>query len=191
MSGDADKKLLRKEFMQKRRDLSDMERMVLSGAIAARIIALEEFASADSIAAYAADAFEVNLRGVIDFALQQKKTVFMPAFDSAKGIYTMKVIKDLKRDMVTGKYGLEEPQGNLPDAVPDAKTLWLIPGVAFDHAGTRLGRGGGYYDRMLENAPGCRVGVFYQCQYSSVLLPGSTHDQALTMAVTEEKTYKF
>ncbi|MBE6368773.1 MAG: 5-formyltetrahydrofolate cyclo-ligase [Lentisphaerae bacterium] len=185
------KKLLRKEFIQKRMFLSAMERMVLSGAIANRIVALEEFAAAGMIAAYAADDYEVNLRGVIDFALRHNKPVALPFYDAEKKIYKLKMIRDFQRDMCTGKYNLLEPQAELPDALPPEDTLWLMPGVAFDSCGTRLGRGGGFYDRMLEDAPGCRIGVFYQCQYSSVLLPCSEHDQTLTMAVTEEKLYKF
>ena len=49
----------------------------------------------------------------------------------------------------------------------------------------------GFYDRMLAEYPGRKVGVFYQCQYSEELLPHAEHDQSLALAVTEDKVYKF
>ena len=185
------KTLLRKKFSQMRKQLGDMEKLVLNGAVAARIIALDEFVRADLVIAYAADRFEVDLRGVIEFALQQKKQVALPRFDAAKGVYDLALIEDLARDTSVGKFNLLEPRKELPQAVLSEKALWLIPALAFDKKGMRLGRGGGFYDRMLENAPGKRVGVFYQCQYSDELLPSAEHDQYLHMAVTEQQTYKF
>ena len=68
---------------------------------------------------------------------------------------------------------------------------WLVPAVAFDKTGTRLGRGGGFYDRMFAEYPGRKVGVFYQSQYSEEVLPSAEHDQKLALAVTEDKVYKF
>ena len=191
MSVEESKKLLRKKFLQARKQLGDMEKLVLNGAIAARIIAMEEFVQADVVAAYASDGIEVNLRGVIETALQMHKQVAMPRYNAEKSLYDLAVIEDFQRDMVTGKYGLPEPREDLPLASLSAKTLWLIPAVAFDRNGMRLGRGGGFYDRLLENAPGYRVGVFYQCQYCSDLLPAAEHDQRLDMAVTEQTIYKF
>ena len=185
------KKALRRQFSAARKALTPMEHLVLDGAICSRIAGLAEFAEAATVVAYASDGFEVNVRSIIEMALRLGKTVAMPRYDVAKKVYELAQITVFERDMVPGKYGLLEPSSDLPIADLSEKTLWLIPAVAFDKNGTRLGRGGGFYDRMLENAPGKRVGVFYHCQFSSETLPQAEHDQILTMAVTEKECINF
>ena len=148
-------------------------------------------AEAPEVVAYAADSSEVDVRGVIELALQNGKSVALPRYNPERKLYELVFITDFERDTAPGKYGLPEPHKDLPVATLGEKPLWLIPALAFDKYGTRLGRGGGFYDRMLENAPGIRVGVFYQCQYSSEALPCEEHDQKLAMAVTEKSVYRF
>ena len=187
----SDKEELRQKFYAARNALSCIERMVLNGAVASAVAALKEFAEASCIIAYASDGNEVDVRSVIELALQHGKSVAMPRYNEERKLYELAQITDFERDMSPGKYGLLEPHKNLPEVTLSTKSLWLIPAVAFDKTGTRLGRGGGFYDRMLENAPGVRVGVFYQCQYSAEALPSEEHDQKLTMAVTEKSVYRF
>lgn len=193
MSSIADeKKLKRQEFMQRRRNMSAMEHLVLDGSVCARILSLPEFAAADLIIGYISDGNEVEIRGVLEKALELGKKVALPRYDAEQKCYEIIRVNNLQSDLVPGKFGILEPAVDLPAAPPAADdTLWLIPAVAFDENGTRLGRGGGFYDRMLEGAAGVRTGVFYQCQYSSVPLAAAEHDQHLTMAVTEDKIYKF
>ena len=182
---------LRKKFAAARKALSMVERMVINGAVNSSIAALKEFAEAPEVVAYAADSSEVDVRGVIELALQNGKSVALPRYNPERKLYELVFITDFERDTAPGKYGLPEPHKDLPVATLGEKPLWLIPALAFDKYGTRLGRGGGFYDRMLENAPGIRVGVFYQCQYSSEALPCEEHDQKLAMAVTEKSVYRF
>lgn len=182
---------LRKKFSAARKALSPIEHLVLNGAVASSIAALKEFAEADSIIAYASDGIEVDVRSIIDLALQHNKSVALPRYNPERKLYDLALITDFERDTAPGKYGLPEPHKELPATTSGAKSLWLIPAVAFDKNGTRLGRGGGFYDRLLEDAPGIRVGVFYQCQYSEEALPCEAHDQKLTMAVTEKSVYRF
>ena len=93
--------------------------------------------------------------------------------------------------MVTGKYGLPEPGPDCPAAdeeLVQTRTLHLVPGVAWDLRGVRLGRGGGFYDRLLEHVSGPVCGVYYSCQRSTADLPAEAHDRMLDMAVTEAFT---
>lgn len=189
--GKAVKKALRQKFSAARKSLSMVERMVLNGSVCSAIAALKEFAEADLVIAYASDGIEADVRGIIELALQNGKSVALPRYNPERKLYELVLITDFLRDTAPGKYGLPEPHKELPAATVGAKSLWLIPAVAFDKNGTRLGRGGGFYDRMLEGAPGIRVGVFYQCQYSDEALPCEEHDQKLTMAVTEKNVYRF
>lgn len=188
---DEQKKALRKHFLSARAALGAMEHMVLDGVINTRIAALEEFTRADVVMAYASDGCEVNVRSVAELAMRQGKAVAFPRYNQLHKCYEPVLITKFDQDMVIGKYNLPEPRMDLPLAEFTENSLWLVPAVAFDQCGCRLGRGGGFYDRMLKMYPGKRVGVFYQCQYSCDALPSAEHDQRLTMAVTENNVYKF
>ena len=185
----AQKDVLRKKFLDLRANMSPVEHLVLDGAIAARLLALPEFAQADVVVGYASDGKEVDVRSVLENAHILGKKMALVRYDKAKKSYEPVVINSFQNDLEPAKFGLLEAE--LPKAVLSEKSLWLVPAVAFDKTGTRLGRGGGFYDRMLAEYPGRKVGVFYQCQYSEELLPSAEHDQSLALAVTEDKVYKF
>ena len=182
---------LRKKFIAARKAMTPVEHLVLDGAIAARLLASEEFAEADVVAGYASDGNEVNIRSVLENALILGKKIALVRYNEAKKSYEPVEIHSFQEDLEPAKFGLLEPKAGLETAVLSEKSLWLIPAVAFDRTGTRLGRGGGFYDRMLAEYPGRKVGVFYQHQYSDELLPCAEHDQKLALAVTEDKVYKF
>ncbi len=65
----------------------------------------------------------------------------------------------------------------------------LIPGLAFDEQGYRLGRGGGYYDRLLTNFKGVKIGIVYSCSYNGAL-PRLEHDEPVDYIVTEKALIK-
>jgi len=192
MSGiKATKDVLRKKFLAARSALGPVEHLVLDGAVAARLMSLEAFASADTVVGYASDGNEPNVRSVLENARIIGKKIALVRYDKVKKAYDPVEISSFQEDLEVGKFGLLEPKADLQPAVLSEKSLWLVPAVAFDKTGMRLGRGGGFYDRMLAEYPGKKVGVFYQCQYSEDALPCAEHDQKLTMAVTEDKVYKF
>lgn len=85
--------------------------------------------------------------------------------------------------LVRHRFGMLEPAANLPVVSPAALDLILVPGVAFDRRGGRLGFGGGYYDRLLPTTPALRVGVTYdECLADA--LPCAEHDQRMDWVVT-------
>ena len=86
-----------------------------------------------------------------------------------------------------GPYGLREPGGPGLSISPD---LWLIPGLAFDQSGTRLGYGKGVYDRLLQTATGIRLGVCPACCVAEVL-PREAWDVAMHGVVTESGVLHF
>ena len=182
---------LRKKFMAAREAMTPVEHLVLDGAIAARLLALPEFTAADVVVGYASDGNEVNVRSVLENALILGKKIALVRYDSTAKNYEPVEFASFQEDLEPAKFGLLEPKADLPQAVLSENSLWLVPAVAFDKTGTRLGRGGGFYDRMIAEYPGRKVGVFYQSQYSAELLPSAEHDQKLALAVTEDKVYKF
>lgn len=99
---------------------------------------------------------------------------------------------DLEEDLVPGFYGTMEPRSELVYVMPD---VMLVPMLAFDDAGHRLGYGGGYYDRTLEKYrekghPFTAIGVAYEGQKQDHL-PRGRYDQKLDIIVTEEKVYRL
>lgn len=88
--------------------------------------------------------------------------------------------------LAKGRLGAREPAGGEVIA-PSAANVILVPGVAFDRDGARLGRGGGYYDRLLASVPASarRIGVCFACQIVE-RVPVEPHDVALDEIVTED-----
>ena len=80
-----------------------------------------------------------------------------------------------------GPYGIREPQGPLVSVAPD---LWLVPGLAFDRSGARLGYGKGMYDRLLVDSSGTRMGVCPSCGVADAL-PREGWDVPMDGVVTE------
>ncbi len=94
-------------------------------------------------------------------------------------------------EMVAGFRGIKEPQGG-EEAIPQAGDLMLLPGLAFGKDGSRLGYGGGYYDRYLA---GCKMrpvccGVGYEAQVLTQV-PAEPTDQNLDLLITEQKIKRF
>jgi len=85
--------------------------------------------------------------------------------------------------LVRHRFGMLEPALDLPVIDPATLDLVLVPGVAFDRQGGRLGFGGGYYDRFLPTTPALRVGVTYDECLADVL-PCGEHDQCVDWIVT-------
>ena len=85
--------------------------------------------------------------------------------------------------LVRHRFGMLEPAPDLPAIGPATLDLVLVPGVAFDRQGGRLGFGGGYYDRFLPTTPALRVGVTYDECLADVL-PCGEHDQRVDWIVT-------
>jgi 5-formyltetrahydrofolate cyclo-ligase len=92
---------------------------------------------------------EFETRGMIRWALRQGKTVACPRVDSTTRMLRPHQIEDLERDLAPGPFGIPEPMPDAPLLDPRRIDWVLVPGIAFDSRGYRLGRGAGYYDRLL------------------------------------------
>ena len=89
--------------------------------------------------------------------------------------------------LVRHRFGMLEPDPTLPAVDPSRIDLVLVPGVAFDRHGGRLGFGGGFYDRFLPTTPALRVGVTYDRCLADAL-PVDEHDQRVDWVVTPTQT---
>ncbi len=151
------KEAIREVLVQKRRILSPDVVSTASASVVAKIAELPAFRQATNVMIYYPIQNEIDLRGLLELA--PEKHYFMPVVHSRDiKLSEYKGRKYLKR----GKFGIPEPQGEIYTGKID---LILIPGVAFDSQGGRLGRGGGYYDRFLKKYRKTKkVGVGYTFQ---------------------------
>ena len=125
---------------------------------------------------------ELNVKSLLENALKKRKTVALPRFSVEKNAYEVCGIDNLS-NLLPGKFGVPEPS---PDSqIMDTKQLDLaiVPGVAFAGLGGRLGRGGGFFDRLLAGIPAKKCGVCFEQQvYPDV--PVERHDVKMDMIAT-------
>lgn len=112
-------------------------------------------------------------------ALADGKRVAAPITLTTRRMIRLAELTSHRRGLVTGPYGIRQPDPRRARRVhPEDLDLAVVPGVAFDAHGYRLGRGGGYYDRFLAALPPTvpRIGLAFRCQRVP-RLPRASHDQ--------------
>lgn len=160
-----------------------------SAAITAHIAAHPRFASAEAVLLTLPFRAEWDTRPLVKAALAAGKTVVVPRVDEQSRMLDLHSITDPERDVVAGLQGIPEPLADRPRVPRDAIDFVLVPGVAFDFRGRRLGYGGGYYDRLLPLLPprAARIAGAFELQLVD-LVPAAPHDIAVDAIVTELRT---
>ena len=120
---------------------------------------------------------------MISDALAQGKTVALPRFESGCNQYAAVQVTNVGADLVAGRYGILEPAGHCPPLNVKALDFALVPGVAFASDGCRLGRGKGYYDRLLAGVEGWKCGIGYDFQLVAEV-PADDRDVRLDSLLT-------
>jgi 5,10-methenyltetrahydrofolate synthetase len=144
-----------------------------------------------SLAGFLALGHEPDLRLFFQRWLHDGRCLLLPRYDSTTDNYELAAVTDMKRDTTPGHYGILEPSPLLCKVIPagDFPAAWLVPGLAFSLIGTRLGRGAGYYDRLLETVTGLRIGVCLECQLLDEI-PEQPHDVKMHHIITEARIIK-
>jgi 5-formyltetrahydrofolate cyclo-ligase len=182
------KKSIRAQFLADRRSLSVETCIRASLEIQQRFLKSDLFSRAHCIALYSAIHNEVLTDAVAMQAIAAGKKLVYPRVkdDGLEFIEVMSLA-----DLAPGAFGVLEPQGDQTIPV-EGLSLVVVPGVAFDRAGHRLGYGRGFYDRALAacRADCVKVGFSYDCQMIAKL-PATAFDQTLSVLMTESHTYNF
>lgn len=184
-----DKAALRREVLARRSALTD--RASRSIAIEARLRALGEFEGAGTIASYIGVGDEVATTALLEDALARGITVAVPWRDG-NDLHLARIVS--LDELVPVSFGLLEPPDELARTrllPPEEAGLLLIPGVAFDRKGGRLGHGKGFYDRLLERAGTgpLRVALCFECQLVEQV-PMVAGDEPMDLVVTEAAVYR-
>ncbi|MFP6580633.1 MAG: 5-formyltetrahydrofolate cyclo-ligase [Myxococcota bacterium] len=194
-SGDlrARKAALREAFTKRRRGLSAALRVAASKAVCERLVSLPELAGARSVVLYAPrkGAGEIDLREAFEALRRAGVKLRLPRCVSDERLEFVEVAA--WEDLRPGRYGIPEPEGPADEGLSGADRV-VLPGVAFDHAGGRLGSGRGYFDRSLpgeaQTAP-LLIGVGYWWQRVGHRLPVEPHDRRMDLLVTDHEVFRF
>jgi len=172
----------RARMVARLRVLTVKERLAASRRLARRLRRLPAYRKARWILFYLAFDAEVETRLMVAQALADGKRVAAPITLTTRRMIRLAELTSLTQGLVRGPYGIDQPDPRRARWVaPDALDLAIIPGLAFDAEGYRLGRGLGYYDRFLATLPPTvpRIGLAFRCQRVR-RLPRSRHDQPVT-----------
>ena len=139
--------------------------------------------SAHTILFFAPLPDELDIWPVLELSLALGTNCALPFFDAEKKIYRAKLLKNLATDIVIGKFGVREPAASCAEIPLNQFDLILVPGMAFDLSGNRLGRGQGFYDRLLAEASGIKCGVCHDFQLLEKI-PSEPHDAKVDFILT-------
>jgi 5-formyltetrahydrofolate cyclo-ligase len=183
------KQYMRRSIRAVRRGLPEVERLAYSRRVWERVVALPCYQRACVVLGYMAFDHEVLTDGLMQQALASGKQLVLPVVLGDRQELALAAVENLRCDVAPGYRGILEPQARHSRAVaPETLNLALIPGVAFDLRGGRLGFGVGFYDRLLSRLPRDipTIGLAFDFQVIP-RLPFEPHDQLLTAIVTEQR----
>ncbi len=161
---DAAKKKLRKDVLRLRDNLPQEERERMSQSIGERFTSLRPVQECRSLMIFLSFGSEVNTDYIIARAWQQQKRVLVPLCKPETREMTVFAIETFA-DVEPGYFGIREPKKNsLQPVAKEEIELVVVPAVAFDRRGYRVGYGGGYYDRFLQDMQVPKIGLAFSCQ---------------------------
>ncbi len=203
------KKEIRQKILKERSELSGEFTAAASYVINGKIMALPEYEKADIILGYYATRNEPDMSQLFHDAISRGKKVYLPRVIGKREMQFFRYLD--QKDVAPGSFGIMEPVSD--EAFPyekytgpdisendkDVPILIIMPGVAFDHEGNRIGYGGGYYDRylsMLGGVPGADTASSKGKVYKTVMtaynmqrvdkIPAESTDIRPDMIITEE-----
>lgn len=193
------KKELRKEILARRDALSSEERQQKSTLICKQVIEQKEFQTADKVLLFASFKSEVDTIDIFKEARRLRKDIYYPRVIGKEmefyEVYTQEELRE-------GYRGIREPEANPCRKISlhaDDRIFVLMPGVAFDESGNRIGYGGGYYDKFLQQLELrlsqkniYKIAIAYECQIVEVgMIENEEHDVKPDFIITEESFFYF
>ena len=183
-----EKRRLREALSARRRAVPSAAAEEAGRAVLGHLEAWGTFRRAPRVGLYAALPDELPLRACFEALRAEGRTALLPRIEE-DGRLSFRVV-DAWSALEAGRYGVLAPARDAERASPGEGDLVLVPGVGFDRAGHRLGRGGGYYDRAFEEPGGPLLcGVAYELQRVEVV-PHGSHDRRMDAIVTERRLYE-
>lgn len=181
------KEVLRKKMLKKRSDIPKSKVLEKSNQIKNRLFKIKEFNQASAILFYISYENEVYTHNMIKDCLSSGKHVIVPVTSKENRSLILSKLKNWG-NLECGAYGILKPRKeHVKEFSLDMVDLIVIPGVAFDERGYRIGHGMGYYDDLLVNSTkAIHIGLAFEFQLVDEI-PIEYHDMKLDKIVTEER----
>lgn len=186
------KRGLRRTILERRDALDAGARAALSRTITQDLIALPSYRISGTVIAYMSIGSEFQTGGFVQHILAGRKTLVLPRVNREDGSLDLYQVEDPARDLHSGAWRIPEPDPKrCAPADPGSIEFVLVPGLAFDQRGGRLGYGAGFYDRLLAQAipPGASLvaGAFEVQMVAEV--PTDESDVPVDLILTEKRLY--
>ena len=183
------KRSVREQVLRARDAMPTQLRTAASAAIAATLSGRSDFIAARVVLLTLPFGSEWDTRLLLSEALAQGKSVAVPRVNQARRMLEAYAVCDAAREIVPGYRGIPEPRAECPPVALASIDWVLVPGVAFDPEGRRVGYGGGYYDRLLPllEREAARVAGAFDLQVVE-RVPNAPHDTMVDVIVTERRT---
>jgi len=184
---DEERERIRRMVLRRRREPAAEWAAATGRAVQERALALPVWAAAKVVGCYLAMPGEVATELIIRRSRAGGKAVCVPACDCPPGTYLLVRLLE-SSNLVAGPMGVLQPENGAPVATGEVD-CFFVPGLAFDKRGTRLGHGGGHFDRILAGAaPGAvKVGLAFGFQIYEHI-PAERHDVPMDFVVCEDRT---
>ena len=191
VSNQEKKSILRKEILHKRNSLNQSEISRKSKLIQENLIKSSEFIKSKSIGLYLPIGSEVETWNIITHTLNSGKTLLLPRIVANDIRYYIVEQRHFEKDIFDrNRFGIKEPK--ITNANIEFIDLLIIPGIAFDSYGYRIGYGHGYYDKYLTNKKFSRcIGLAFDFQFIKNRIPIFYYDQKIDILITERGAHIF
>jgi len=186
------KRSVRERILRARDAMPAHLRNAASTAIAATLSGRPDFIAAHVVLLTLPFGSEWDTRLLLSEALARGKTVAAPRVNQERRMLEIHAVCDAAREIAPGYRGIPEPRADCPPVLPASIDWVLVPGVAFDAEGRRVGYGGGYYDRLLPllDSGVARVAGAFELQLVE-RVPAAPHDTTVDAIVTERRTLEL
>ncbi len=176
-----EKNEIRRKINNMRRMLDDMERRSAADEVFSRLEQTAAFLMADRILMYHSLPDELHTHSFLG-KWGKRKRFFLPRVNGVN----LEILPYDESRLELGSFHIEEPTGS-ETVDPSEIELVVVPAVAYDKKGNRLGRGKGFYDRLLKSTKATKIGVGYEFQLVDDL-PTEPHDVAMDIVITQKST---
>jgi 5-formyltetrahydrofolate cyclo-ligase len=184
------KAALRAEARKRLKQFLPGQRQAASSKLCALLAEQTPWKEARCVLLFAPLPDEPDIWPMLAAALGDGKVVGLPRFDEAGNDYVAGRVQDPATELKPGKFGIREPGDHCEQMPLKRLDLILVPGVAFDLRGGRLGRGKGIYDRLLAAASGMSCGVTFDEQIVGEI-PVAAHDIRVNCILTPTRWIEF
>ena len=176
-----EKSLIRRKVKSLKVMLNDNDKVNAAEEVFSRLEKTAAFILADHILMYHSLPDELSTHAFLN-KWAARKHFYLPRVNGVD----LEILPYNESRLELGSFHIEEPTGT--DTVsPEEIELVVVPGVAYDKKGKRLGRGKGFYDRLLKTTKATKIGVAYEFQLMDEL-PSEPHDVGMDMVITQSTT---